>query len=190
LAGGNFQIDGSAFLQTITGSGGITVGSIAGGGFSIDGSNLQSTSVVGISGATVLGTGNSLSVSGAGQVLVQQSLVNAIGSAFTGTLGTNTPIMKFPMSIPTGVNRVSIKLNAYLLSAGVGDFRIQIDNTTPVDVDILGVTSLGVDNITLPVNSPSILSKSGTTVMVKVFCTNSPGAEAVYLQGITITILD
>ncbi|TAF73611.1 MAG: hypothetical protein EAZ53_12225 [Bacteroidetes bacterium] len=173
-------------LNTILGSGSITVTGSNSAGFTIAGAN-SATTLVGVSGLTVLGIGSTQSVSGAGLVVLQQSLVNAVGSASTASLGTGLPVFKALIRIPVGVKNISGSLNAYTLGGTTANFRVEIVGATPSD--LTGVTSTLADNFQ-SITDINVSGIAGTAVLVKVYANVATAGEAAYIQGITLTVKD
>jgi hypothetical protein len=186
LPGGLYSIDGTAFAKTIIGINGILVGTIS-GGFSIDGTNIATTSLTGTAGLSVVGTGLSKTVSGAGMVVLQQSLVSPIGSAaIVFNTITGVAMLKTLVRIPANAKTVSISLNAYgFVGAASADFYILIGTASSSG----SVSSANTDNI-VPLTDLDVSSVQGQTVLLKVYGKVSGGETAAYLQGITVTIKD
>lgn len=142
-------------------------------------------SVVGAGGVVVNTTGTLNTVSVSGLSIFSQSFANPIGTPITA-FGTN-PLFKAPVFIPSNVQRLRIRINAYTLSAGTANIELRVDGT-PIGIN--GVVSTLIDNF-IEFSSGNINAFANSSRSLSVFAEVPGGAaEAVYIQGISITVLE
>ncbi|MFN0047805.1 MAG: hypothetical protein ACKVOU_01635 [Cytophagales bacterium] len=151
----------------------------------------SATTVNGIGGIVAVPSANSYTVSVSGLNLLAQSFPNAIGTAFSGTIATNSPLFKAPITLPYGVRKVRVTLNAYQTSVG-NTSTIRINIGAPINENIdLTLNGAGTDFETFTISNSNttnfLIGVTNQQTLVRVYATTN---DAVYLQGIQIEVLE
>ncbi|MDX2196951.1 MAG: hypothetical protein NW207_11075 [Cytophagales bacterium] len=194
VAGTNVTITGNTIdvaaptpVTSIVGLNNITIMGDGMTGFTVSGPTFSPNSVIGVAGLQSNTIGNGTSISGVGLVVLQQSFTNVIGSASTVALGTGSPLIKAPVKIPVGVNKIRVTLNAYISDGlGTGSFRVQIGTAF---LDEFAVTNTSVDNMLTFATDIDVSSLTLTSPqLVRVYTQVNGGEPAAYIGGITLTV--